>query len=204
MKAPSEKHLENWIVANPDKFKNTASEYGWTNFERYLAQDEGVLLSQRRPYFDTHFVTQVELSCGYADLIGMRGSKIGVVELKKSVINEKALIQLLKYINEIEEMLMFRELEIVPDYSNRANVSIPRVFGIAVGYGQPSKQTVAGCPSRVSLVSYDFNDDSYSFTGSDTYIEHHWNQHRKPLTINKNLLPLVDSSILSAYDGGES
>lgn len=200
MKAPSERHLEDWIVANPHKFKNCADEYGWTDFERYLAQAEGELLTHGKPYFNINLVRQVELSCGYADLVGLRGNKIGVVELKKNAVNEKTLVQLMKYINEIEHMILFRELEVVPNFWSREHKRIPSVFGFAVGYGQPSKQTIEGCPSRISLVSYDFDGCNYSFTASDTHIEYSWNQHRQPLSINERLLPLIDTSILSVYE----
>lgn len=200
MKAPSEKHLEDWIIKNSSQFKPSSNSDGYSLMELYLHQVYQIDVYNNNPYADSIFLRQVELSSGKPDLIGIRDNHIVVIELKKDSINERCLIQLAKYVRELQYMAMHREIGIIEDFHKKPYVNLDRkIFGIAVGYGKPNKQTIWGCPRETSLISYEYNDDgNYTFKAVDFEPDYNWNV--KGGIAQTPVLSLVDHVIIKAHE----
>ncbi len=88
MKAPSEKHLEDWIVANQSTF-----------LQEFIGMD-----GQRRHcrIVDSIIGRQTVLPSGRLDLLGVCEDGIVVVELKKDKADSECLAQLIRYMGDLQ------------------------------------------------------------------------------------------------------
>lgn len=148
--APSEKHLEDWIVANFNDFKQQVN----TGFRYIIAR-------------------QPEFPCGKPDLIVAARGQLFVVELKLGVIDEKAVAQCLRYrgaLYDLHEHLEHRYWDEVDNPHNHSvNVrqewsgGLPIFNCLLVGNSvSPTAEYLMDSHNfRFNL--YDFNGQSYTF-----------------------------------------
>lgn len=167
--APSEKHLEDWIVANPSlfaPFRNT-------------------------PLLDAIIARQVNYRSGVIDLIGMKEHRLRVIELKKGEIDAKALTQLLGYIQQVRRIFN----DVACDLWNTKQVKNLYGFtleghefvgGILVGNSIDLKTHLACEEAGILCMIYEFDGSSYQFDYSrwpidETYTPTEGLMHLAPL-----------------------
>lgn len=182
--APSEKHLEDWIVNN---FNSFAEELDGEHYQ----------------FYDRIINRQLMLPHGISDLICTDGGSIGVVELKKGNLTCDVLGQCLRYIHDLKQIFYWvmndvRELS-NPDresylytgykcYEVSSQYPIYKeLHGMIVGHNIEDKHllTIANaCDIRV--VTYEFNANHYEFVLHDnlhTSIEQYESYIDQPLGI---------------------
>jgi hypothetical protein len=156
MKAPSEKHLEDWIVVNAD----------------YMINEIGL--------YDKIIGRQVQLPAGICDLITtetMYGvMSVSVVEIKKDAVDSKALAQCLRYMRDLGQIFCdtkypisdtddFMRWNYTPVGTCEMAVGHPReVVGTLLGYDVPDKNILIACEAiGVRVMTYDFDGTDYDF-----------------------------------------
>lgn len=148
MIAPSERHLEDWLVNNPQKIFDFSDEH--PSSLQWVAR-------------------QLNLPSGRADLIGYEGGgDLAVFELKKGAIDSDTLAQCLRYMRDIDKIGEFalaqiRNLVETPELE----YADPVVSGVIVGHGIKDRNLLtAAFHARISVFSYNYHpeNDSYSFT----------------------------------------
>lgn len=167
MKAPSEKHLEDWIVANPkwfgDRWDRFDDPYGFTDNFIWIDDNNFIwpILSKvisRQPRFPT----------GIPDLIGLMDDRIAVIELKKGIIDSKVIAQCLRYMSALKKIqhwtytnrghgIDWRTLD--PDADNEI------VSGLIVGHTiKDENLQVVAKHSSIQLYTYDYVEDQNLYT----------------------------------------
>lgn len=178
--APSEKHLEDWIVNNWDRFGE------WWLDEEDLPPFDLDVGDCFAPYFPELIAEQYKLPSGLIDLIGgdERTPQLCVIELKKGRITYTDIGQCARYLFDIGEILIFlQSLEkckdqdapgfFLPPFDSNVNASIgmqhTSVCGMVVGHGiQDENILLAAAQCNISVVKYDFRDtDGYVFETYD-------------------------------------
>lgn len=159
MIAPSEKHLEDWIVNNLQEFK------------------EAVHLPIRRLV-----ARQQVLPSGRSDLIMAMICNLTVFELKKGEINSQTMAQLFRYIGDL------RNLHTVfygPIYSsdnvlahNRSMEQLLQgrypIHGIVIGHSV-TEHALSICRSfNLETILYDYDGHNYTFERDPYTFEHEW------------------------------
>lgn len=153
--APSEKHLEDWIVANQDRFcDHTDSE----------------------PFAARFVARQFRLPSGISDLIAANDRSIGVIELKRGAINEAVLGQTLRYMTDLKRIWVHAwHYAIEHDYSSeyadllkykRSLLAYipPEINAIVVGHSIPNRALVeTALGADIFCVTYSYQDGDYSF-----------------------------------------
>lgn len=168
MKAPSEKHLEDWIVDNPQYF---GEAYGsqWDEDELY-------------PYFEKVLKRQARFPSGIADLVMSNDTTICAVELKLGGIDGEAVAQVQRYMYMLR--LIYQEAFDIarrgyPDVSKHyhypdtvsPDMGMHVVRGMVVGHGvKDHKLLMISELLGIELVTYDYNpkDDTYRFETQST------------------------------------
>lgn len=156
-KAPSEKHLEDWIVANPELFGEDYDE------------------DQIYPYVETIVGRQVRLPSGIADLMGAAGDQFAVVELKAGAIDETCVGQVLRYMGDLKHLWMSSYLD-APDETKHLhqywqyegagimNGDFPEIQGFIVGHSVKNYSLVTPAHwNGIEIITYDLTDDGYIF-----------------------------------------
>lgn len=140
-KAPSERHLEDWLVAN------------WDTSKQKIPFAHSPLLGR-----------QIPLPSGIPDLI-CASVGIQIVELKKDRITLDSLAQILRYIRDAVGIRLFALAEIRHRNPPELNALLdPMIMGVLVGCGVDSTETlIAAAACDVEVYAYSFNGDSYSF-----------------------------------------
>lgn len=139
MIAPSERHLEDWIVAHNGCITHPAAAYG----------DYSVV------------GRQVRLHSGIADLIVFNGSSLLVYELKKDKIDVHALAQILRYQSDLRDI--WREV------CKSLFMSVDQYFalfpfcvsGILLGHSVHSDILISANAANVVVYTYDFDGSTY-------------------------------------------
>lgn len=145
MKAPTEKHLEDWIVATNSLFD----------------EREGAELVAR----------QLPLPSGRLDLLYHRFDSVAVAEIKKGMLDTHSLTQVLSYIHDLKRIWKVAIIGMPdpdPSCSTIAHQAFgywsPQIKGILVGYDIPEDVLLAADASDVEVILYDFRDDgTYGF-----------------------------------------
>ena len=154
MKAPSEKHLEDWIVANPEKF-GVLGDY------RYFSLAEFIIKRQSR------------LPHGIPDLIVKSPyHSITVVELKRDSINSDTVAQCLRYMCDLQGIFAMATVVASQDrgieYSRDATFDVGElreISGVVVGDSMPDRNLIAVCNmANIAPVIYEFDGENYTFT----------------------------------------
>lgn len=104
MKAPSEKHLEDWIVANPKLFgQKWAGEDAWpSDFMKdctWFSDNSFV-----SPMIDSIIGRQVKFPFGIVDLIGKTSQSLKAIEIKAGTVDSGTIAQCLRYMHELRSI----------------------------------------------------------------------------------------------------
>ena len=193
--APSEKHLEDWIVANFHLF-GEPGEADWFPddvlqlYERI--DDEYVMI----PFFDKLISQQKPLPSGRTDLIAKDQHSVCVVEIKRENLSAKTLAQCLRYIADVKEIFYWTFFDAIstdnPDhelyrYDAEWKLEITgypdsEVSGMILGHGEPdpSLLTIAAL-SNIKVVTYEY-DSEFNYY----HFEHHVPENRGSIDTYKN------------------
>jgi len=181
MKAPSEKHLEDWIVNNSLRFGSpeTACEqfpvdpcdYFWLSEETFIL-----------PYVRQLIGRQVRVAHGIIDLLSRGDDSIEVIELKKDAITLESVAQCARYIHDVKSVTRHVFASEKPDWIDTGiwfglwdeRMQSPMVSGGVVGRSLPDKNTMAlAALCNIDLVVYDYApDDEYRFEITMPRIDH--------------------------------
>ena len=154
--APSEKHLEDWIVANPKKFLPNH----WLNQDRVTTS----------PFIEYIVARQVGLPYGIADLFVKARQSTYVIELKKGVIDAASIAQCLRYMECFNRIRMIVHIDLWHDSPGFRKPYENDTRGMIVGNSIADKHIPFICESLgIVPVYYDYIDGSYVFSP-----EYHW------------------------------
>lgn len=150
--APSESHLEQWVIDNPLKLGYMLPGFGFYNL------------------IDQVFASQYKLPSGIVDVIGT--SKPGymrVIELKKFEIDAKTVTQVLRYISDLEVVALMA----IGDQYERGQISFEEykflapmhcITGIVVGHAMSDRHLLAACnAANILAVAYRYTGSGYEF-----------------------------------------
>lgn len=151
MKAPSEKHLQDYI------WNKRNQEYDPNTWEF--------------PWF--HLVgREIKLPSGYADFIalycplihGLPINTIVVVEIKKDAVNHHTLTQTLRYIRDVHKIWKYAiagmvDLTCYGDYQ----ADSPAVSGVMIGSSASDEIMIAAEAAHIEVMTYDFDGVGYTF-----------------------------------------
>jgi len=176
MKAPSEKHLEDWIVDYP--------EYVGYSVDDIDPDDwwDGFL-----PLINRVLTRQTKLPSGISDLIvlatGIQDISIAVVEIKRNAINADTLAQTLRYMRDIREIFYWARCDFgfhdnyYPDIGvwGSCHGLTPEVTGVMIGHSLSDRNiAIAGEACGIVSVLYDYDPTSnmykFDITGDDERI----------------------------------
>lgn len=173
MKAPSEKHLENWIVDHIKQFGDIwedaidAPEYA---YEGMIWLNETDVIA---PFFSQILARQLHLPSGIPDIIAANHNHVAVVELKKGAITYETVGQCLRYMYDLREIyfeIFFEELQGGLDYQplihieNKSEYPDEAITGMIVGSHLEDKNIPLICTQcDIKVVTYDFDGGEYWF-----------------------------------------
>jgi hypothetical protein len=175
MIAPSEKHLEDWIVANFKKFGDLwedDSDYGDL---AYYPDDKHVLW----PFSERIIARQLQLPSGYPDLIVADENHVSVVELKKGAVTYDTLGQCLRYIHDMYQIFWHVWADAAgsdnPDHhayrytpiKSFEHIEYPQdeITGIVVGSSIADKNLVlVAATCGIQVITYRYQNNEYLFT----------------------------------------
>ncbi len=156
LQAPSEKHLEDWIVANPQDFA-TGFEVTFPLVEKIVAR-------------------QLRLPSGIPDLIALNDDQLIVIELKRNLIDEAVLGQTLRYMADLKRIWIHAwNYGLMRDGSEKYTYCLSQrqslisghwgeIGALIVGH-RIQKQSVvdAADGANISIVTYDYDGSDYKF-----------------------------------------
>lgn len=164
MRAPSEKHLEDWIVANWGQFVYDTPQI---NARRIVAR-------------------QLTLSTGIPDLIISSKLGIRVIELKKGVVDGAAVAQVIRYVGEIEQLYAYAtsciESPNDPHYCDESQMPsrfFPIVAGVLIGYEFDKNALLACYTNNIQAWEYDFDGIGYTFGEAHTEADINYLLHQE-------------------------
>lgn len=143
--APSEKHLEDWIVSNPDVL--------WCDDEYSLEYMPFSVVKR-----------QLVLPSGRLDLLLSSGHGFYVTELKKGAIDAKALAQVLRYMGDLHRVWI-HALSDLSLWPNVAAFLMESSYGMLVGSSISDDILIAANAANISVVLYDYDDGMFQFEG---------------------------------------
>lgn len=151
MKAPSEKHLEDWIVAHPEQVT-----FG-DHIPFYEGDDVISRIIRRQPRFPN----------GRPDLIVKSGMSIVVIELKAGAIKSRTITQLLRYIYDLRDIGYKRHVRDVlnsdfwlptPEFENHM------ISGYVIGHSIGDDNISFACALlNITPILYDYDGQDYTF-----------------------------------------
>lgn len=168
MIAPSEKHLEDWIVDNSQLVREETGEScdywdGYTNFIHRIVNRQVRLPSGRADL--------IAITCGYTDI------SVAPVEIKKGAIDSKTVAQCLRYMRDLREIfLRVRhpgiDSEIYTGYEYRPHGIAeqllgyaPEIAGMVIGHSVSDNNLLVACEaSGIAVLTYEFDGTGYEFT----------------------------------------
>lgn len=158
MKAPSEKHLEDWIVANPEKV--------YYQEEPYEDKWDG-----KMPLFGTLIARQAKLPSGICDLIATDMQDgyyvIYAIELKKGAIDSDTICQCLRYIHDLKDLVQHTKMHTGGKAFQYSVHHFPEVRGIVVGHWlKDANVPLFADAANILPVTYEYDLDAeeYVFT----------------------------------------
>lgn len=166
MKAPSEKHLEDWIVDNPSK--------AFYQLEPYEDKWDG-----RMPLFETLIARQAKLPSGICDLVAIDTGEgfdcIYAVELKKGAIDSDAICQCMRYMYDFKDMVKHAKM-----HTSHHAFEYPLHFsqetkGIVIGHSLSDGNLVKSAEAaHILLVTYEYLENGeYVFEAHENWRENH-------------------------------
>lgn len=147
--APSEKHLEEWILAHGLTVKNDREPF--------------FTLS----HFNRVFRKQPVLPSGIADILafwdGGEISELVIIELKKNVVDCKALAQILRYRRDLEEIFSEVDLKAYPNFTDLDDYT-RYMRCVLVGYAFDEDASIAAESADIWMATYRYHSASDSYT----------------------------------------
>ncbi len=140
--APSEKHLERWICANPHLFGDAES-----------------VRATPVPFCKQIIGQQVQLVSGVADLLGW-GAGVRVIEIKKGIIDWDAAQQVIRYFGDVRSLwlhtlLRARDHNLITQEDMHEALMDDYVGGFLVGHSVGDPMIVDACGSlNIHCVEY--------------------------------------------------
>lgn len=176
-RAPSEKHLENWIGDNFFRFGELVEldlvpEYARENLH---IQDDVYYVA---PFFEDIIRRQPSFVNGIPDYIMRTNTSVSVVELKKGSITFDVIGQCLRYMYDMREMFYWTFMDALstdnPDresYSYEAGHRLEyteypdsEITGMVVGHSFSDKNIpLVAAASHIAVVTYKFDGTNYTF-----------------------------------------
>lgn len=150
MKAPSERHLEDWIVANWERF-------GESHHRRFA--EYSMRLLER----------QYSVPCGRVDLIGTCSPYqplIQVIELKKGAVTYRSIGQCLRYMRHLDHLAHLQTKEMIQSPERfELGVDIdPLVWGYVVGHSvEDDAVAMVAFQANIEVIIYDYDGEMYHF-----------------------------------------
>lgn len=146
--APSEKHIEDWIVGNFSSFNKQTS----LNIQRIVGR-------------------QIPMPSGILDLLVMMPLSLTVVELKKGEIDEKSIAQVHRYIVDLVNLhyLIYDNIHDGNDlHAHSSSMTHGEywrypIHGILIGNSISDRSMNHCMDSHIETVIYDFEDGDYYF-----------------------------------------
>lgn len=147
MIAPTEKHLEDWIVANPKAFFDQT----WIRGRRIVSR-------------------QFRLANGITDLIVAVPLGIRVIELKKGVVTCDAIAQVMRYVGELRDLYNYMTFqttgqddphEHTPAYEINSDLMVQ---GVVIGHSFQREALLACGTNRLPAFTYQYDGENYGFT----------------------------------------
>lgn len=140
MKAPSEKHLEDWIFDDISRLDFFSS---------------GNLYSTGTVY------RQVKMRRGIADIVYVSDDFMTVVELKKGEIDDSALQQVLRYVGDLKDtweevVYTIPAKQVFPGKPTHGGLNIS---GILIGYSSNEHTLAAAWGADISTYKYEYDGD---------------------------------------------
>lgn len=171
--APSEKHLEDWIVANC-QFVGDSGEYDeedWLDDCPHLP--DGSIITTG---LDRVIARQLTLPSGICDLIALATNfyynpTLAVVELKKGVIDTLAFTQCLRYMRDLNEIFFYTmvERDLYKSYRPMSKFDFslgatPEISGILIGHSVQDNNLLIACEAAgIQVYTYEYRDGFYFF-----------------------------------------
>lgn len=141
MIAPSEKHLEDWLLKHPGVI--IGDEEGYKAFQQYV------------------------LPSGITDLIFFGGSApIILIELKKGKVDARALTQTFRYLRDLRAIAKIALDIIRSPFDATSRMHDPKIKAVLIGHGLDDKNLlIAAEMGDVEILTYDYNPetDDYDF-----------------------------------------
>lgn len=177
--APSEKHLEDWIIAHPDRIGEPIP-LDWV--PEYARPDNPYMVNEDEylsPYFNNFVGRQISLPNGRADLVMVSYHALVVVELKKGPITYDVIGQCMRYISDLDGIYS----QVLTDaqysgaagksyfyhqqyYSSIRDIHQNEIWGMVVGHGVQDKNipiVAEACGIKTVQYQYNPNEDEYTF-----------------------------------------
>lgn len=180
--APSEKHLEQWIIANPEYFGDAfdKDECGIPDYalERMTPIGNGYYVD---PFYEKLIARQLRFPTGIPDIIAQGSRSVCAIEIKKGALNYETIAQCLRYMHDLQEIFNAVYMDVVsllnPDhhlyrYDPSRHIDISgypetEVTGMLVGHTVNDPNLAVICAiSNIVVITYDYDPDSdfYEFT----------------------------------------
>lgn len=149
MKAPSEKHLQQYIFDHPEILgvietpHENINEYEFIKKEAKLPSGIADFLSVCHCDYPPHFV---------------------VIETKKDSLNSKALAQILRYMRDIQGIWKYAIAGLpTPNAGIITHYEIPKVKGLLIGASADDDLIISAQAAHVSVAVYSFDGTDYEF-----------------------------------------
>lgn len=145
-KAPSEKHLEDWLVVNYEKLVIVLAQRYATSINHVIA---------RQPRFPS----------GIPDIIVDWEGAATVIELKKGVIDYQAVAQIMRYIDDLRKIAIATEFRAHRAFDYNEDIAEGmHIPGILIGSHVLDKDVLKICHySDIHVFTYTYNDGKYTF-----------------------------------------
>lgn len=182
MKAPSERHLEDWIVANPHAIHGEVFNLIEISIPVYALVDAIDLGNNNIawPLFDHIIARQPRWPVGRPDLIvktsghyNTDGKSIAAVELKLGAIDIKALTQCVRYMAGLKEIMSYAHLQLDAPAKFPLRLYSPwindypegEITGVLIGHSFDDKHIPILCAySNIALILYDYHPEENRYT----------------------------------------
>lgn len=152
-KAPSEKHLEDWIVNNTSAFRQRIHDIA-------------------TPICDQIIGRQARFPSGICDLIGEREGYLALIELKAGKADAKAIAQVMRYMRDMTAIWETAVVDLIEHYSGDQYkrmlgfVLDVRICAILICTGLTDDNLIYACEAaNITVILYEYDGENYTFTG---------------------------------------
>lgn len=186
MKAPSEKHLEDWIVNNPQYVGDTFDEDEYP----LLPHEQNVVVhfnahQYTYPYISRILKRQPTFPYGRADLIATDEVSVSAIELKLGAIDGETIAQILRYMHALRHIYgTIAEREYITNKDAKAHLvyanslmpesGSPIITGIVIGNTIKDPKILTLTPMLgINIVTYDYDPvaNFYRFETHGTWVD---------------------------------